>query len=312
MNRSLHVPVMLKEVIQYLEPEDNKIYVDGTFGAGGYSNAILEKSNSIIYAIDRDPAVLEIASNISKKYNGRLRFIHGCFGNMKLLMENQKIDKVDGIILDIGVSSMQLDNRERGFSFMEDAYLDMRMSQNGIDACYLINNAEESELANIIYQYGGERKSRQIASKICYMRTKEPITTTLQLAKIVRSVVGRANQKIDPATKTFQAIRIWVNNELEELSKALKDSEFLLNDLGKLIVVTFHSLEDGILKNFISNKIGKNNSISRYLPEVKNDNIVSFKSLTKKPLTPSNEELQLNPRSRSAKLRAAQKIGILS
>jgi 16S rRNA (cytosine1402-N4)-methyltransferase len=311
MNESLHIPVMLNEVIEYLAPTDGKIYVDGTFGAGGYSSAILENSNSIVYAIDRDPTVLEIAEKISKKYGGRLRFLQGCFGNIKELLANQNVNKVDGIILDVGVSSMQLDNRERGFSFMEDAYLDMRMSKEGMDACYLINNTEEEELANIIYQYGGERKSRHIASKICYRREKEPITTTLQLAGIVRSVVGKSSKKIDPATKTFQAIRIYINNELDELTKVLRDSEDLLNNAGKLIVVTFHSLEDSIVKNFISDKTGKSESISRYVPEVKNDKIVSFKSITKKPIIPSEEEIKSNPRSRSAKLRAAQKLEVV-
>jgi 16S rRNA (cytosine1402-N4)-methyltransferase len=305
---TLHIPVMLKEVLEYMAPEDNKIYVDGTFGAGGYSSALLEDKDCIVYAIDRDPDVIMIAQEKSKKYQGRLRFLQGCFGNMEELLAAHQINQVDGIILDIGVSSMQLDNKERGFSFMHDAYLDMRMGKEGVDAYHVVNNMEEEELANIIYQFGDETKSRWIAKKIVALRKESPIKTTHQLAEIVRSVVGRSNKKIDPATKTFQAIRIWINDELNELTRALEAAESLLASGGRLIVVTFHSLEDVIVKKFMAKKSGKVDSVSRYMPANQDKVVPSFNILTKNAVKPSDEEIRKNPRARSAKLRAAEKI----
>jgi 16S rRNA (cytosine1402-N4)-methyltransferase len=303
-----HIPVMLEEVMHYLQPEDGKIYVDATFGAGGYTMELLERAKCMVYAIDRDPNVQVLAEELANKYQRRLNFLPGCFSQMKTLLAQHNITKVDGIILDLGVSSMQLDNQERGFSFAKEAYLDMRMSCEGLSAYEVVNFTKEEDLANIIYKYGQEHKSRQIASKICYLRQKAPITTTTQLASIVRMVVKKSNQKIDVATKTFQAIRIFINQELEELEQALEMSLSLLNKDAKLIVVTFHSLEDSIVKKFIEQQSGKHQGISRYLPQEQvADNLINFKVLTKKAIKPSEAEIKLNPRARSAKLRAAQR-----
>jgi 16S rRNA (cytosine1402-N4)-methyltransferase len=304
-----HIPVMLNEVLHYLQPEDGKVYVDATFGAGGYSNALLENYDCIVYAIDRDPEAKKISESLSKKYHGRLRFIQGCFGNIEQLLAEKDINKVDGIMLDIGVSSMQLDNSERGFSFMHNANLDMRMSQDGVDAYHVINNFEEQELADIIYKYGEEHCSRRIARKIVAERNIQPIQTTHQLASIVRSVVRKGNKKIDPSTKTFQAIRIWVNDELNELENVLKSAEKILVNNGKLVIVTFHSLEDSIVKSFFNEASCKKIGTSRYLPAQVNADNPSFEIITRNAVKPSNDEINSNPRSRSAKLRAAKKVG---
>jgi 16S rRNA (cytosine1402-N4)-methyltransferase len=304
-----HIPVMLEEVMHYLQPEDGKIYVDATFGAGGYTLELLKRANCIVYAIDRDPNVQILAEELALNYPTRLNFIPGCFGQMQTLLAKYNIGKVDGIILDLGVSSMQLDQQERGFSFAKEAYLDMRMSCEGISAYEVVNFTKEEDLANIIYKYGQEHQSRQIASKICYLREKAPITTTTQLASIVRMVVKKSNKKIDAATKTFQAIRIFINQELEELEQILEVAPLLLNKNAKLVVVSFHSLEDSLVKKFIEQQSGKHQGISRYLPQEQvADNLINFKALTKRAIKPSEAELKINPRARSAKLRAAQKV----
>ncbi len=304
-----HIPVMLEEVMHYLQPEDGKIYVDATFGAGGYTLELLKRANCIVYAIDRDPNVESLAEELALSYPSRLNFLPGCFGQMQTLLAKYNIGKVDGIILDLGVSSMQLDQQERGFSFAKEAYLDMRMSCEGISAYEVVNFTKEEDLANIIYKYGQEHQSRQIASKICYLREKAPITTTTQLASIVRMVVKKSNKKIDAATKTFQAIRIFINQELEELEQILEVAPLLLNKNAKLVVVSFHSLEDSLVKKFIEQQSGKHQGISRYLPQEQvTDNLINFKALTKRAIKPSEAELKINPRARSAKLRAAQKV----
>ena len=310
MSNSIHDPVMLKEVLDTLAPQDGKVYVDGTFGAGGYTTAILKHTNCKIYAIDRDPNVTLLANELKEKFPGRIEFLVGCFGNMKELLAAHGVQKVDGIVLDIGVSSMQLDNSERGFSFKQDGPLDMRMSGEGVSAADVVNSMDEKELADIIYQLGGEKKSRRVARAIVNARIKEPITTTKQLADIVRSVVRMANHQIDPATRTFQALRIWVNDELGELTRALEASEELLNPGGRVVVVTFHSLEDGIVKRFFKQKAGQIPGLSRHIP-VANENVPHakiFSLVTRKALIPSEQEIQRNIRSRSAKLRAAEKI----
>lgn len=304
-----HTPVMLKEVLEQLQAKSGDIYVDGTFGAGGYSKAILNSANCILYCIDQDPAVAEFANKLKKEYGSRFKFIAGNFSELNELMSSQNIMRVDGIVLDLGVSSMQLETPDRGFSFMHNGRLDMRMSKTGSDAYNFINKSTEEEIANVIYNYGGETKSRRIAKRIIEKRRISPIETTLELADIVRSVVKKGKSKIDPATRTFQAIRISVNDELASLQSALLASERLLNNNGKLIVVSFHSLEDAIVKEFINERAKPKQSGSRYLPCVTNTEFKpTFKWKVNKTIVASEEEIKTNPRSRSAKLRVAIRI----
>lgn len=304
----MHKPVMLKEVLEHISPKDGEVYVDGTFGAGGYTRALLESSDCKVYAIDRDPDVKETADKLMQEFPGRIEFIQGCFGDMASLLKGVGVDKVDGIVLDVGVSSMQIDRAERGFSFMRDGDLDMRMGKSGMSAADFVNTAKEEEIADVIYQYGGERKSRRVAAAIVRARAVELIKTTLQLANIVRSVVHKAKDQIDPATRTFQAIRIRVNDEIGELQRALDGAEKILAKGGRLVVVSFHSLEDAVVKDFINDKSGKSEGISRHLPQIDNKKDVSFGILSRKAVKPSDEEIRENVRARSAKLRAAVKI----
>lgn len=292
-----HFPVMLPEVLQALNPTDGKVYVDATFGNGGYSEAILKAANCTVFAIDRDPNVIPRANEMKKQYGTRFNFIAGCFGNVADLMS----DEVDGIVFDIGVSSMQLDEADRGFSFSKPAPLDMRMSCEGISAYDLVNDMEEKELANIIYKYGEEHKSRQIAKRIVEHR---PVETTTELADIIRSVI-KPTKDTDPSTKTFQALRIAVNDELGELERGLVAAVNLLKPNGRLVVVTFHSLEDRIVKNFLKEQSGNMPNASRYLPEVQKQTPM-LKEVSK-AISPSSQELDENRRSRSAKLRYAIK-----
>ncbi len=311
MAEMIHNPVMLNEMLSYLNPKDGGVYVDATFGAGGYSKAILEKANCKIYAIDRDPNVKKIVADLAEKFPGRIEFVFGCFGNIRQLLKDKEVDKIDGLVLDIGVSSMQLDNAERGFSFKQDGPLDMRMSSVGMTAEDVVNSMKEAELADVIYEFGGEKKSRQVAKAIVTARGKNRITTTKQLADIVRSVVSAGGQKIDPATRTFQALRIYINDELGELLRALEASENLINLGGRVVVVTFHSLEDGIVKKFFRDKSGVSESFSRHFI-VANENKPKaqiFSLVNKKVILPSEKEINENVRARSAKMRVAERVG---
>ncbi len=308
-----HIPVLLNEMTEYMAPCDGEVYVDGTFGAGGYSRALLEKADCKVYAIDRDPSVKELAKDLQKEFPGRIELLLGRFSEMEELLKEAGISGVNGVVLDIGVSSMQIDTAERGFSFMKDGPLDMRMSDNGPDAAYVVNNSSERELANIIYKLGGEHKSRRVARAIVEARAIEPITTTKRLADIVRSVVRASKDQLDPATRTFQALRIWVNDELGELKKAIEAAERILLPEGRLVVITFHSLEDSIVKEFFNLKSGKHAGISRHVPfspdeQVEDKN--TLKLLTKKPVIPGENEVNENVRSRSAKLRAAIRTNV--
>lgn len=257
----LHKPVLLKEMLENLSPKNGEVYVDGTFGAGGYTRALLESCNCTVYAIDRDPDVQIFAEKLANEFAGRINFIIGNFSDMAELLESKGVKNVDGIVLDIGVSSMQIDSPERGFSFSHDGPLDMRMGKHGKSAAYLVNEGEEKNIADIIYNYGGERMSRKIARAIVQARQIKPITRTSELAEIIRRTVRKYNDKIDPATRTFQAIRIWVNDELEELTKALEAAERILSPGGRIVVITFHSLEDSIVKNYLKEKIWKSGNL---------------------------------------------------
>ena len=299
----LHIPVLLSEVLDALSPRDGGVYVDGTFGAGGYSVAILEAAYCKVIGIDRDPSAIALAADLKKKYGERLELINARFSQMAEVVNS----KVDGVALDLGVSSMQIDNAERGFSFQKDGALDMRMSGEGITAADVVNTFSETELADIIYKYGQERFSRKVAAAIVARRKNMPFTSTLDLAKVVAAVVARAKDGIHPATRTFQALRIYVNDELDELQKGLAAGAALLKPSGKLAVVSFHSLEDGIVKAFMQEKAGKTPAASRYVPTKNEQFAPDFRLLNKKPLLPSNEEVRLNPRSRSAKLRVLER-----
>lgn len=296
-----HIPVMLREVLQTLAPRDGGVYVDGTFGAGGYTREILKMADCKVYAIDRDPHAIDRADAMAKEFNGRLIPVQGCFGDVTALLAEHGVGKIDGIVLDLGVSSLQLSTPERGFSFMHDGPLDMRMSLDGTSAADVVNRAPEKEIADILYTYGEERASRAIAKKIVASR---PILTTKALVNVVHSVLPmHGGLKTDTATRTFQALRIFVNDELGELERALESAEEILNTDGRLVVVSFHSLEDWRVKNFLKEKTGRTSNVSRHLPVKEDTRKASFKVEANNGLSPQADEILANPRSRSARLR---------
>ncbi|MDB2683225.1 16S rRNA (cytosine(1402)-N(4))-methyltransferase RsmH [Alphaproteobacteria bacterium] len=304
-----HKPVMLKEVLEALSPKEGGIYVDGTFGAGGYSRAILDTAECTVIAIDRDQNVLAAADDLKKTYGDRFVFIRGAFGDVESLLQGAGFEKIDGFVLDIGVSSMQIDQAGRGFSFRFDAPLDMRMDQaQDLSAADIVNKTDEEGLANLIYKYGEERKSRRIAHKIVEVRKDSPIETTGALADIVRSVIPKSpKDKSDPATKTFQALRIAVNDELGELERALESSKGILSSGGRLVVVSFHSLEDRIVKEFLVEVSGSSAKGSRHLPETIAAPAI-FRLGNKRAVKPSELETSENPRARSARLRSGVRL----
>ncbi len=302
-NYQKHFPVMLPEVLKYLAPQDGQTYVDATFGNGGYSEAILQAADCKVIALDRDPSVAARAAELQAQYGKRFEFRAGRFGDLADLVQ----ENIDGAVFDIGVSSMQIDQAERGFSFAKDAPLDMRMSQSGQSAADLVNSLPEAELADIIYNYGEERKSRQIARRIVETRKTAPIQTTKELADLVCSVVHRSGDGINPATRTFQALRIAVNDELGELQSGLAAAAQKLAAGGRLVVVDFHSLEDRIVKTFFKSNTGKTRHVSRYRTETQPQDDGMIFAECSKAIVPSEEELKINARSRSAKLRYAIK-----
>ncbi|MCW0233304.1 MAG: 16S rRNA (cytosine(1402)-N(4))-methyltransferase RsmH [Ferrovibrio sp.] len=299
--------MMCSEVVAALNPRAGDVMVDGTFGAGGYSSALLAAAECRVIGIDRDPTVQVHADRVSAAYPGRFRLLAGRFGDMADLLGAIGIDGVDGVALDIGVSSMQIDQAERGFSFQQDGPLDMRMSDKGETAADIVNSRDEAELADIIYLYGEERRARAVARAIVAARAEAPITRTRQLAQIVARVV-RAAPGINPATRTFQALRIVVNDELGELKRGLVAAEKLLKPEGRLAVVSFHSLEDRVVKHFLDRRSGKQTGSSRHLPQAATaPRAASFELLHKGALTAGEVETAGNPRARSAKLRAARR-----
>jgi 16S rRNA (cytosine1402-N4)-methyltransferase len=295
---------MLPEVIRALRPTAGGIYVDGTFGAGGYSRAILEAADCTVYAIDRDPEAIARARAMAAEFGGRLIPLEGCFGDAAELLKAVNVTSITGLVLDIGVSSIQLSTPERGFSFQQNGALDMRMSKSGQSAADVVNNFPERELADIIYSYGEERASRVIAKKIVAERALAPIETTLHLAGIIHSVVPRKpTSKTDTATKTFQALRIFVNDELGELERALEGAESIIAPEGRLVVVSFHSLEDSRVKDFLKERGGRLGNQSRHLPALPQGKDATFFIEANSGLKPSDAEIAVNPRSRSARLR---------
>ncbi|GAB4145573.1 MAG: 16S rRNA (cytosine(1402)-N(4))-methyltransferase RsmH [Sphingomonadales bacterium] len=305
-----HLPVMLDAVVAGLAPNPGDVMVDGTFGAGGYSRALLA-AQCLVYAIDRDPVAVREGRALEAEFPGRFFMLEGLFSDMRSLLGRHGVEAVDGVVLDIGVSSMQLDDPARGFSFQADAPLDMRMSSTGISAADVVNTASETELADILFHYGEEPKARRIAKAIVAARTNKPIRHTLELAELVRRVTGFGRPGHHPATRSFQALRIHVNDELGELSRALAASERLLKAGGRLAVVTFHSLEDRIVKRFLAARAGRGPrpAMSRHLPPLAQaaTPAPSFELVHAKPQTASAAECAMNPRARSAKLRLARR-----
>ncbi|MBI77677.1 MAG: 16S rRNA (cytosine(1402)-N(4))-methyltransferase [Rhodospirillaceae bacterium] len=306
-----HQPVLLEAVIAALKPNPNAIYIDATFGGGGYSSAILEATNCNVWGIDRDPQACIRGKTISEKYEGRLKVIEGKFGCMQHLLAKHEVKSVDGIMFDLGISSFQIDNPKRGFSFQHDGPLDMRMSLDGPTAEDIVNEIAPKQLSQIIFEYGEERRSRHITRAIVAARSKVRIKRTLELAKIIRGCfppVKSSFKTIDPATRTFQALRIFLNDELGELQRGLSAAEAMLSAGGKLAVVSFHSLEDRIVKRFLRKRSTYNTRGSRHAPEKKNKpNPPTFIELNKKIIRPDNTETQSNPRARSARLRTAER-----
>jgi 16S rRNA (cytosine1402-N4)-methyltransferase len=300
-----HVSVLGREAVDMLAPREGGIYVDATFGAGGYSRRILETPATSVIGIDRDRTAIAGGFDLVEQSGGRLVLVEDRFSNLAEICAIQGFDAVDGIVMDVGVSSMQLDQAARGFSFRLDGPLDMRMAGHGPTAADVIARASEAELADIIYLFGEERHSRRVARAIVVARREAPIVTTRALADMVSRVVRSKPGDIHPATRTFQGLRIFVNEELDELHLALQAAERILKPGGRLAVVSFHSLEDRIVKDFF-NARGKSGGGSRHLPELKQA-APSFRVLTKRPVVPGDEELAANPRARSAKLRAAER-----
>ncbi|HUY68357.1 MAG TPA: 16S rRNA (cytosine(1402)-N(4))-methyltransferase RsmH, partial [Alphaproteobacteria bacterium] len=288
MAKTAHIPVMLNEVIEALAPHDNGIHVDGTFGRGGYARGLLEAADCRVYGIDRDPDAIVAGRKLADTFKPRLTLLHGPFGAMDILLAGEQVRAVDGVALDLGVSSPQIDDPERGFSFQADGPLDMRMSRSGPSAADAVNTLAEKELADIIFRYGEEHHARRVARRIAEARAETPITRTRQLAGIVRRAVPRAADGIDPATRTFQALRIYVNDELGELRRGLAAAESLLKPQGRLAVVSFHSLEDRAVKDFLRRRSESGAGLSRHLPAANDPRPApSFRLLTRKPQTPS-------------------------
>lgn len=312
-----HIPVLLNEVVEALSPKNGETYVDGTFGAGGYTRAVLMAADCRVIAIDRDPDAIKRAAAFKAEFGDRFMILEGCFGDMERLLKDAAIDHVDGIMLDIGVSSFQLDEAERGFSFQKDGPLDMTMAQAGENAADIVNTYPEGEIADIIYKYGDEPKSRHIAKAIVERRAEQPFERTLDLADLIEKVVGkprmrRGKKVTHPATKSFQALRVYVNDELGELERALHSSERLLNQDGRLVVVSFHSLEDGMVKTFMAERSGRVAGGSRHAPvQLETPAPSTFFLKKKSAIKPSKEEMDRNPRARSSRLRLAFRTDVL-
>lgn len=293
---SVHVPVMPTEVLALLAPERGGVFVDATVGMGGHARLLLEAGATRVLGFDRDPEALAVARDTLSPWADRVELVHADYREVAQVLDARGFGRIAGVLADLGVSSMQLDRPGRGFSFQRDEPLDMRMdASSGPTAADLIAEADETDLADVIYRFGEERRSRAVARAIVAARATRRIATTADLASIVRRVVGRGGwQRIDPATRTFQAIRIWVNTELDRLDEFLRTAAARLDDGGRLAVLTFHSLEDRPVKHTFRELVQGGHG---------------FSALTKKPLVAGDEETRLNPRARSAKLRAIARLG---
>ena len=303
-----HVPVMLDEVLAALAVRRDGLYLDATFGGGGYARAILEAGAGRLLGLDRDPAAVARGRRLAAADN-RFAMLEGRFGDMQDLLAEAGVERLDGIVLDLGLSSDQLADASRGFAFAADGPLDMRMSGHGRSAAEVVDEADEATLADILFRYGEERAARRIARAIVERRRRAPLRTTRELAELVAGVPGTAAGRIDPATRTFQALRIHVNDELGELERALPAAERLLVPGGRLVVVAFHSLEDRIVKRFLAERSGRTPRPSRHMPEAGlPSEPAPFRLLSRQAVRPRPEEIAGNPRARSARLRAAERL----
>jgi 16S rRNA (cytosine1402-N4)-methyltransferase len=296
-----HIPVLLPSILDAVAPVHG-IWLDGTFGAGGYTRGLLDAGAEKVFALDRDPLAFELAAGWAAAYGDRLVLRQGLFSKLDDVARD-----LDGVVLDLGVSSMQLDLADRGFSFMRDGQLDMRMIQQGVSAADIVNTASEETLANVLYQYGEERASRRIAKAIVKARAEDPVTSTLRLAGVIENCLPRAKPgQSHPATRSFQALRIAVNNEYGELFEGLMAAERALKPGGQLAVVTFHSVEDRMVKRFMTERAGAQGNANRFAPEVERD-APGFILKSRKAVTADAAEVAANPRARSAKLRVAER-----
>jgi 16S rRNA (cytosine1402-N4)-methyltransferase len=305
-----HIPVLLGEVLEALAPAASNRFIDGTFGAGGYTRALLDAANCTVLALDRDPEAIASGSGLIAQYPGRVTLSQTLFSQMESAAESIGWDHVSGIVLDLGVSSMQLEKAERGFSFMRDGPLDMRMSGEGLSAADVVNTFEKDAIADILFKYGEERRSRAIAAAIVKDRMTKSFERTGELAALVARVLGsRGAETKHPATRTFQALRLYVNDELGELERGLAAAERLLEPGGRLAAITFHSLEDRLVKRFVTDRSNRRPRRSRHLPAEQDSRRAAFAIPDPHGIEPTEEEVALNPRARSARLRWAVRLG---
>lgn len=304
-----HIPVLLAEMLHHLAPAPGGTLLDGTFGGGGYARAILDAAPCTLWAMDRDAEAIARGAALAKAHPGRLHLIEGRFGDMLALLAARGVTQLDGVVLDLGVSSFQIDTPGRGFSFRSDGPLDMRMGQSGPTAADLVNTLPEAELANLIWEFGEERFSRRVARAILKARAETPFTTTLQLAEVIRRAVPRDPSGIHGATRSFQALRIRVNDELGEIERALEQALQLLAPGGRLVIVSFHSLEDRLVKRAFLRATGRTPGTSRHDPRMllAPRGPAPFTLLTPRSVRPGAAEAAANPRARSAHLRALQR-----
>ena len=300
-----HVPVLARRVIEYLAPRDNGVYLDATFGAGGHARSILDAADCRVIGLDRDQDAIALGAGLVEAAAGRLVLIEARFSELEAALASASVTMVDGIVLDLGVSSMQLDEPARGFSFRQDGPLDMRMGGSGPSAAEIVAALPERDLGVIIATLGEERHARAVARAIARQRQDAPIRTTRALADIVSRVVRARPGDIHPATRTFQALRMFVNEELQELARALAAAERVLAPGGHLVAISFHSLEDRLVKRFLAGR-SRAAAVSRHRPAPREE-AASFRLLTPKPVVPDLSEVAANPRARSARLRAAER-----
>jgi len=300
-----HIPVMCSEVVAAAQPADGALLVDATFGAGGYTVALLTAAECRVIGLDRDPSAITEGQELVDAYAGRLILQQGCFGNLEAHLETLGIGGIDGLVLDLGVSSMQLDRAERGFAFQQDGPLDMRMGSSDETAADVVNTYEEAKLADIVFHLGEEPKARRVARALVERRAERPFSRTLDLAAVVVEAVGHGMtaRKRHPATRTFQALRLHVNRELEELDRVLVAAEQRLKPGGRLVVVSFHSLEDRRVKRFLAARAGRTPAPSRHRPVAEHGPAPSFRLPSSGAVKPGQEEITANPRARSARLR---------
>ena len=300
-----HAPVLLDRALAALAPRAGQTLVDATFGGGGYSAGLLDAADCRVLALDRDPDAVARGRGLSARYGKRLSVVEGRFSGLGEIVDRHVAGPVDGVVFDLGVSSFQIDEPARGFSFRHDGPLDMRMGARGESAADAVNRLDEDALAELIGRLGEERRARAVARAIVAARRRSPVARTFELAEIVRGVVRRSPGGVDPATRTFQALRLWVNDELGELERGLAAAETVLREGGRLVAVAFHSLEDRIVKRFLTERSGAGARPGRHMPPVDEDPAPTFRLLSRKAARPSGDETSANPRARSARLRAA-------